>query len=114
KGRCTASKKQMNGSRKRDGKNLSAKHWLARPAVLSQKLLSWGPPDQNVSFTGPKNRFCLARSALGGGSSAVRHYLDKSVAPFPLWAQAVEWSASSSPAARAPRAATPPRRRAAI
>jgi hypothetical protein len=34
-----ASKKQMNGSRKPDGKNLSAKHWLARPAVLSQKLL---------------------------------------------------------------------------
>src|SRR5262249_36569589 len=33
--------------------------------------LSWGSPDQNVSFT------------------TVRHYLDKSVAPFPLWAQAV-------------------------
>jgi len=25
-----------------DGKNLSAKHWLARPAVLSQKLLKLG------------------------------------------------------------------------
>src|SRR5262249_51447874 len=84
-GRCTASKKQMNGSRKPGGKNLSAKHWLARRAVLSQKLLKLGTTRSECLIRGAKKPLLLGTISPRSSSTVVRFVPKRHAAGWTYW-----------------------------